>query len=141
MPTSNFLKFNSFVEAVCEKKHDLGVDQLQLALTNTLPVNTNTVLTNITEIAYTFLSGNPGSRQFTATSSVQTSGVYALKAANITLTASGGNVGPFQYIVMYNNAATNKELIGWYDYAAPLTLGSGESLTITFDPTGILTLQ
>lgn len=135
-----FNKFYSFVENVAEGVHNLGANTLQLALTNTLPVNTNTVLTNITEIAYTNLTGNPGSRQFTATSSVQTTGVYALKAANITLTATGGNLGPFQYVVMYNNTATNKELIGWYDYGSALTLASGESLTITFDPTGILTL-
>ena len=46
-----FNKFNSFVEAVAEKTHNLGSDTLKVALTNSAPVATNTVFANITEIA------------------------------------------------------------------------------------------
>ena len=53
---ATFNKFHSFVEALSEKVHNLGADTLTVALTNTLPVNTNTVLANITQIAYTNLS-------------------------------------------------------------------------------------
>jgi hypothetical protein len=139
-----FNKFNAFVEDVAEKKHDLGGEILRFALTNTAPVPTNTTLSNITEIAYTNLSGNPTSRNLTVTLSAQTSGTYTLDANDITLTATGGALPTFRYVVLYNTqsgTAGTEKLIGWYDYGAGgLTLASGESLTITFDPAGILTL-
>ena len=129
-------KFNSFVEALAEKVHNLGSDQLVVALTNSAPIATNTVLTDITEISYTNLS----SRNITTSSSAQTSGTYKLTLADLVLTASG-SVGPFQYAVIYNDTATNNELIGWADYGSAISLGTGETFTLDFDGTnGALTL-
>lgn len=133
-----FNKFNSFVEAVAEKVHDLGADQLTLALTNVAPVAGNTVLANITEISYTNLS----TRNLTRTSSSQTSGLYRLIVADLTLTSTGGSTGPFRYVVVYNSTAAGGPLIGWYDYGTALTLNAGESLSVDFDQVnGLLTLQ
>ena len=50
MPTAAFQKFNSFVEDVAEKVHNLGADTLKVMLTNTAPVATNTVKANLTDI-------------------------------------------------------------------------------------------
>jgi flagellar capping protein FliD len=137
---ADFNKFQSFVEAVAEKKHDLGSDTLKVALTNSAPVATNTVLANITQIA----NGNgytTGGAQATQTSSAQTSGTYKLVLADVLFTASGGSIGPFQYAVLYNDTATNDELIGWYDYGTPLTITTGNGFLVDFDPsTGILTI-
>jgi hypothetical protein len=121
-------KFNSFVEAVCEKVHNLGSDALMVALTNTAPVATNTQLSAITEIAYTNLS----SRALTTSSSSQTGGTYSLVLADLILTSTGGSTGPFRYVVIYNNTATNKELVAWYDYGSSITLADGETLTLDF---------
>lgn len=134
---ATFNKFNSFVEALSEKAHNLGADTLTVALTNSAPVATNTVLANITEVSYT----NCSARAITTSSSAQTSGTYKLVLADLVLTASGGSVGPFQYAVIYNDTATSDELIGWYDYGSALTLADGETLTIDFDGTnGVLQL-
>ena len=46
----------------------------------------------------------------------------------------------FRYIVLFNDTATNDELIGWYDYGAAVDLLNGETFTITWDAAGILTL-
>lgn len=136
-----FNKFNSFVEALAEKKHDLGADTLKVMLTNTAPVATNTVKANLTEIA----AGNgytAGGNTASVTSSAQTSGTYKLVLGDpATWTASGGSIGPFQYAVLYNDTATNDELIGWWDYGSAVTLADGESFAVDFDPTtGVLTL-
>jgi hypothetical protein len=135
---ATFNKFNSFVEAVAEKIHNLGADSLKIALvTNAnIPVASNTQLSNLTEIAYTNLSA----RAVTTTSSAQSSGTYKLVLQDLVLTASGA-VATFRHVVHYNDTATNKELIGWYDYGSDVTLANGETFTIDFDGTnGVLTL-
>lgn len=122
-------KFNSFVEDLAEKVHNLGSDSLKVALTNSAPVATNTVLANITEVSYTFCSA----RAITTTTSAQTSGTYKLVLADLILTATGGTVGPFRYIVIYNDTAASDQLIGWYDYASSITLQDTDTFTIDFD--------
>ena len=69
----------------------------------------------------------------------QTSGTYSLVLADLTMTASA-DVGPFRYVVLYDDTATNKELICWYDYGSEITLHSGESLTLDFG-TSLFTLS
>ena len=134
---ATFNKFNSFTEAMPEKVHNLGSDTLKIFLTNSAPSASNTVLANITEISYT----NCSSRTLTVSSSSQTSGTYRLIVNDITLTASGGSVGPFRYYGIYNDTATNDELICWWDHGSSVTLANGESFTIDFDGTnGIFSL-
>ena len=136
---ATFNKFNSFVEALAEKSHNLGSDTLTVALcaAANAPVATNTVLANLTQISYT----NCSTRAITTSTSAQSSGTYKLVLTDLVLTASGGTVGPFRYVVIYNDTATNDELIGWYDYGSDITLASGETLTIDFDGTnGVLQL-
>lgn len=133
---ATFNKFNSFVEAITEKKHDLGSDQLVVALTNSAPVATDTVLADITEISYT----NCSSRNLTTTSSSQTGGTYSLVLEDLTLTASGGDVGPFRYAVIYNDTATNDELVCWHDYGESVTVHDSETFEIKFE-NNLLTLQ
>jgi hypothetical protein len=137
---ATFNKFNSFVEALSEKVHNLGSDTLTVALSNTLPVNTNTVLANITQVSYTNIQdGATTGRNLTGVTSAQTSGTYKLDADNLVLTATG-TVATFRYVVLFNNSATNDELIGWYDYGSAVTLLNGETFTITWDAAGILTV-
>ncbi len=136
-----FNRFNCFTEDLAEKVHNLGSDQLAVALcaAANAPVATNTVLANLTQISYTNLS----SRNVTTASSAQSSGVYKLTCNDLVLTASGGSVAAFRYIVLYNDTPTSPAdpLIGWYDYGSDLTLASGETLTIDFDGTnGVFTI-
>ena len=105
---ATYNKFNSFVENVAEKVYNLGSDTLKVALTNSAPVASNTVLANITEISYTNLS----SRTLTVSSSSQTSGTYKLVVDDLVLTVSGA-VGPFRYVVIYDDTATNDENGNW----------------------------
>ncbi len=135
---ATFNKIDAFVENLAEKVHNLGSDQLVVALTNSAPIASNTVLANLTEISYTNLS----SRNITTSTSSQTSGTYKLVLTDLVLTASGA-VGPFRYVAIYNDTPTSPAdpLIGWYDYASSISLATGETFTIDFDGTnGLLTI-
>ena len=128
-----------FVNAV--HNMDLESDQLVVALSNTAPGSEATaptgdgdgVLANVTEAAYTFCS----SRNLTTTSSSQASGTYKLVLADLTLTASGGAVGPFRYIYVYDDTVTvpADPIIGYLDYGSSFTIADGDSFTLDFDPT------
>jgi hypothetical protein len=136
---ASFNKFNSFVEAVAEGSHNLGSNQLVIALTATAnaPVAGNSQLSNLTQITYTNLS----SRNVTTTSSAQTSGTYKLVLQDLVLTASGGSVAAFQYVVLYDDTSTNDLLIGWWDYGSAVTLANGETFTVDLDASnGVLQL-
>lgn len=128
---ASYNKFQIFVQDIANKVHNFNSDQLTVALTNSsnAPVATNSVLADLTEIAYTNLS----SRNVTTTSSIEVAGTYNLKVSNLTLNASGGAVAPFRYLTIYNSTAASKNLICWFDYGADITLNSGDNLTISFD--------
>lgn len=135
---ATYNKFNAFVESLAEKKFDLGADTLKVMLTNTAPVATNSVKADLTEIS----AGNgytAGGTAASITSSAQTSGTYKLVLADVVFTATGGSIGPLRYAVLYDDTATNKDLIGWWDYGSSITLAAGETLTVDFSATnGVL---
>lgn len=137
MATAN--KFNCFVEDVAEKVHNLGSDTLKVALTNSAPSASNTVLANITQIS----NGNgytTGGTQATQSSSAQSSGTYKLVLGDVVFTASG-SMGPFCYAVLYNDTSASDSLILWWDYGTSVTLATGETFTVDFDATnGVLTI-
>lgn len=136
---ATYTKFQPFVENLAEKVHNLGADTLTVALTNTLPTAGLATLSQITEISYT----NCSTRVITTSTSAQTSGTYKLVLADLTLTASGGTVGPFRYVVIYNDTPISPAdpLIAWYDYGTAITLNDTETLLIDFDGTnGLLQL-
>jgi len=135
---ATFNKFDSFVEALAEKIHNLGADQIVAGLTTNAnaPVAGNTQRSNITEIAYTNLS----TRNVTTGSSSQSAGLYKLILTDLVLTASGA-VATFRRVFFYNDTATNDELIGHFDYGQDVTLANGETFTLDFDGTnGLLQL-
>lgn len=138
---ASFNKFNAFVADVANKIHNLGSDTLKVMLTNTLPVATNAVLTDLTEIS----AGNgytAGGTASTLTSSTQTAGLYKLILQAVTYTASGGSIGPFRYLAVYNSTAAGKNLIGWWDYGSAVTLNATDTFTWTPDASnGVLELQ
>lgn len=135
-----FNKFNAFVNDVATKVHNLGSDTLKVMLTNTLPVATNAVKADITEIAAA--NGySTGGTAATLSSSGQTSGTYKLVLNNVTFTASGGSINTFRYAVLYNSTPVSGNLIGWYDYGAGVTVTTGNSFQVQFDGTnGVLQL-
>ena len=82
---ATFTKFNSFVEALAEKTHNLGSDQLSIALTNTDPTASATNYAGLTSpLAATNLSGATPFNVTTSTSA-QSAGTYKLVCADLVL--------------------------------------------------------
>ena len=136
---ATFNKLNGFVEHLAEGVHNLGTGALTIALSNTAPGSESTpptgstaacILANVTQISYT----NCSSRVLTTATSAQTAGTYALTVNDLTLTASGGTVGPFRYVYMYNDTPTSPAdpLIGYWDYGSSITLADTETFLLDF---------
>lgn len=136
---ATFGKFNAFVADLGNGVHNFSSHTLKVMLTNTAPVATNSVKTDITDIS----AGNgytAGGTATTVTSWSQTSGTAKLVCADVTWTATG-SIGPFRYAVLYNDSSTNKSLIGYFDSGAAKTLANGDTFTVDFDATnGVLTI-
>lgn len=132
---ASYNKFQAFVEHLAEGVHNFSSDStctitVALCAAANAPVATNSVLADLTQIAYTNLS----SRVVSVSSSSQSSGTYKLVLSDLTLTASGGSVAAFRYVVLYNDDPTSPAdpLIGWYDRGSDLTLADGDSLILDF---------
>jgi hypothetical protein len=123
---ATYNKFQAWADTMVEAAN-LASDQFVIALTNSAPVATNSVLTDITQISYTNLS----SRNVSTTSSSQTGGTYTLVLADLVMTASGA-VGPFRYVVLYDDTVAGDPLVGWWDYGSSITMANAETFTVDF---------
>ena len=127
---ASFNKFQNFVEDLCEKVHNLSADQLEWYLSNAAPsAAADAVKADLAEIATGNGYAGPVDTQNTG---AEASGTYTLTGTAATITASGGAIGPFQYVVLQNTTPTSPldPLIGWWDYGSALTLNDGDSFTI-----------
>jgi hypothetical protein len=123
---ATYNKFNAWAETMVEAAN-LASDQFVIALTDSAPVATNSVLADITQISYTNLS----SRNVSTTSASQTGGTFTLVLADLVMTASG-SVGPFRYVVLYDDTVAGDPLVGWWDYGSSITMANSETFTVDF---------
>ena len=137
---ATFNKFQNFVEDLGLGVHNLNTGVLKIYLSNATPsASLDAVKTDLAEIS----AGNgytAGGEDVTGVWS-ESAGTATLAGTDVTWTASGGTIGPFQYVVLYNDTPTSPAdpLIGWWDYGSAVTLNSGETFTADFGAS-ILTL-
>lgn len=141
---ASYVKINDWVENEGEVA-DLDGDTFAVALSNTAPGSETTpptgdgdgVLANVTQVSYTYCSA----RSLTLASSSQASGTYTIDFNDLTLTASGGSVGPFRYVYIYDDTPTSPAdpLVCYFDYGSSITLADGETLDINFNASGLYT--
>lgn len=134
------VKFQDFVEQLGLEGHQLNTDTLKIALTNVLPVNTQTVFDPVTNHAAPAANDGytAGGHDVLNTWS-EAGGVATLAGTDVTITAGPGGIGPFRYIVLYNDTNPADQLLMFYDHGSSITLADGESYV--FDIlTNLLTL-
>ena len=124
---ATFNKFYSFPRVVAEG--NLESDTLKIFLTNDTPAVTDVQKSDLSDVA----NGNgytTGGATITVSSSTQTAGLYELSiASDITWTASGGTIGPFRYVVQYDDTLAGDPLLGWWDYGSEITLVDTQPFT------------
>lgn len=124
-------KFQSFVQALGRGLHELDNNVLKVALSNTGPnAATHDELADITQIS----AGNgytTGGNTVANNAYSQSGGVGTLTGDDVVFTFSGA-VGPFQYIVFYDDTSTGDKLICFWDYGSALSFPSGGTFTVNF---------
>jgi hypothetical protein len=139
-------KFNAFVANLAGGVFNLvtGTSHVcKVLLTNTAPTSANAVKADLTEIS----AGNgytAGGASVGTLTGAQSSGTFKLVGGtDPAWTASGGTIGPFRYMVLYDDTPTSPAdpLICWWDFGSSITLNAGETYTFDIDQTnGVLTL-
>ena len=133
---ATFNKFNDFSEQLTNGVQNFISDTYKVALSNTAPTATNAALADITQIG----AGNGYTSGGTATtiSVSETGGTTTVSGTQVVFTASGGSIGPFRYVILYNDTTTtpvNKPLVGWWDYGSSISLADTETFTVKFSNT------
>lgn len=127
---ATFNKFEGFIGYLGLGAVNLNTDTFNVYLSNATPsASLDDIKTDLAEIT--------NQNGYTAPVDIQntyseTGGTGTMVAVDVTITASGGTVGPFQYAVIYDDTHASDILMGWYDYGSPITLQDGESFTVNF---------
>ena len=127
---ATYTKFQCFVKDLAHGVHNFDTNTIKVALSsaaNAPSASADAVLADITTIAAPAVD----SVTLTKGSSGQTSGTYKLVVADLTMTASG-TVGPFRYVIIYNDTAASDPLICYFDYGSEVTLASGDTFKLDF---------
>ena len=143
---ATFNKFQDFSEQLIRGVHDFDAHTFKLALTNTLPVNTQVSLDTVTNHpAPAAANGYPAGGTATTITISEVTGTTTVNGTQVVFTATAGGIGSFAYAILYNDSATSPAdaLIGWWAYGSSISLAEGETFTIKFSntsPGAILTL-
>ena len=127
---ATFTKYDTFVYHLLSGVHDFSSHSVQVAVTADTPVpTTDSVYADASALGD--VNGYASGGYTVAVSLTVVSGSAAVVGTDVTFTATG-SVGPFRYAFIYNDTATNGELIGYWDYGSEVTLNTGETFTVDF---------
>lgn len=135
---ATYNKFQDFAEQIGKAIHDLdGTHTLKVALTNTAPTAGQASWNTTDHPAPAAANGYTAGGTATTPTWSETSGTAKLVLSDVVFTASGGQIGPFRYVILYNDSATSPAdaAIAWWDYGSSITLNDGETFTVDFDAT------
>jgi hypothetical protein len=138
------IKFHQFAaDRLAGVYENLATDTLKVALTNVEPdAMTDAVFGDLTEIA----AGNgypAGGYDIEAVYDL-TAGVITITGSDTAVTAAGGSMAAWRYVVLYNDtvALPAKPLMQYWDRGDAVELGDGQSVLLDLvDDDKILTIS
>lgn len=130
---ASYQKFLDFVDQLGQGKHILGTHVLKCVLSNVQPVNTNTILANITQIANG--NGYTTDGEDAQATWAEAAGTGTLTGTKIVWTCVTAAMAAFRFVVLYNftQGTPVKPLIAWWDYLSSLVLNVGETFSLKFN--------
>ncbi len=141
---ASFNKYQQFAEDLAGGVHDLIGTQhtLKVMLSNTAPnAATHAVRADATEISGG--NGYTSGGADTQNDGSESGGTATVTGVDVVFTASGGSIGPFRYVILYNDTPTSPAdpPILFYDSGSSITLAATETFTTDFDGSaGVLTI-
>lgn len=126
---ASYNKFEQFAEDLGLGVHNLNTGTLNIYLSNATPsASVDAVKSDLAEISTGNGYTGPVDTQNTY---AESSGTGTVTCTAVTITASGGAIAQFRYVVLYNDTPTSPAdpLIGWWDRGAALDLSDGDSFT------------
>jgi hypothetical protein len=141
-----FVKFNKFNENLGKKCFDFSADTLKYALTNTAPTQATDsgylpgTLHPVPAAANGYTAGGYTAPVTGWADSAGTTTLAINSGGDPVVTATAGGIGPFRYILLYDDTTTAPvadPLIGYWDYGSSVTLVNAGD-TFTFDGTASL---
>lgn len=128
--------FNQFRYNLGKAIVDLSLHTFKIYLSNEAPLeDTDSIKADIADITNEH-GYAPLALTCTWTETAVNSGIWRFAAsADPSWTATGGNFGPFQYAILYDDTPTSPAdpLLGYFDFAAPQTATTGITFTIDLD--------
>jgi len=136
-----------FLDDLGGKLHDLDADTIKLGLITTLTTPTTGTANPTWGAAGTNWSTNqvtPGGNYATGGPDIsatwsQTSGLGTFDATDVSILQNASNPTNARWGIIYNDTATNKDVIGFIDLGADTDLSAGD-FTITWNGSGIFTI-
>lgn len=125
--------FQDFTEAFTNGQHDFSNNTFNVALTNTAPVATQTVIDLVTNHPPPAAANGYTDGGHAVTIGVaEVNGVTTVTGDQIVITANAaGGIGPFQYAILYN--LDTDGLVSYADYGSSITLQNAETFTVKFN--------
>ena len=148
---ATYNKFRQFVQDLAQGLHVIktsGGNTYKLMLTNTAPNVADTVVDNSAPPAVIKATSNAtelstggnytagGTTIGDPTTASQSGGTFTMAAAQVVFTASGGTIGPFQYVALFNDStatSATRPPVAWWNYGTAITLQDGETFTVKFN--------
>ena len=130
---ASYNKFQGFGGYLGLGAINLNTDTLKVYLTNDTPsASADDVKADLAEITMTNEANHGAGGGDVQNAYSEASGTGTLTGTDVVFVASGGTVGPFRYVPLYDDTHAIDVLLAWWDYGSEITLQDGESFTVDF---------
>lgn len=135
-------KFEVFSENLAEGVHNLDTNTLKAYLSNAAPNYATQTVKGSGPAEISAGNGYTAGGEDLQNATSRSGGTTTVSAQPVDWEATSGSIGPFRYVVVYDDTPTSPAdpLIVGYDYGGALTLNAGETFTVTWQSNALMTI-
>lgn len=142
---ATFTKITDFTFMCGKGYYSFSTHNFKMALTDTAPSASDTVYLpgSLHPVPANANGYTPGGYMLTKTWSITNSVSRLIASVNIVVTATTGGIGPFRYVILYDDsmvAPIVDGLVGFMDYGSSISLAVNETFTIDVTSAPVLTM-